>query len=72
MKEYQFKIGNAWIDVHARTATEAVSILNGQLHLLDEPLSAPGLIRRICLDIRRDVTADDIVQAYDFDRCAYA
>lgn len=66
MKEYQFKIGNVWIDIYAETPAEAVSMLNRQLHLLDEPLPAPGLIKRVCLDIRRDVTAADIVQEYDF------
>ena len=71
MKEYQFKIGNIWIDVLARTAGEAVSALNRQLHLLDEPLRGPGLIQRICLEIRRELTEADIIQVYDFDRCTY-
>ncbi len=66
MKEFQFKIPDGvWVDVHAETAGEAVELLNSQLHLLDEPLPAPGLLRRIQIDARRPVTIGEIAAVFD-------
>lgn len=67
MKEYQFKVDGVWLDVHARTPKEAVQIINSQLHLLDEPLQAPGLIQRVAIEVQRELTVDDIVVAYDLE-----
>ena len=68
MKEYQFKVPNGvWLDVHALSEEEAVETLNASLHLLDEPLPAPGLIQRVQVDVREPVTAANIVEVYDLD-----
>ena len=62
MKEYQFKIpSNVWLDVHAETEEEAVETLNSALHLLDEPLLAPGPIQRVQVDVRQPVSKLNIV-----------
>jgi len=68
MKEYQFKVPNGvWLDVHADSEKEAVETLNADLHLLEEPLPAPGRIQRVQIDIRKPITAANIVSVYDFD-----
>jgi len=68
MKEYQFKIPNGvWLDVHADTEEEAVETLNAALHLLDEPLPAPGCIQRVQVDVREPVSHENIVSVYDLD-----
>jgi hypothetical protein len=65
MKEYQFKVGNVWLDVHAESKAEAVRIVNEELPKLDEPLPAPGRLQRVQLNIRNQLTAKDIVSVYD-------
>jgi hypothetical protein len=68
MKEYQFKIPQGvWLDVHADTPEDAVILLNSQLHLLDEPLQAPGRIQRVQVDVREPVSVKDIVGTFDLD-----
>ena len=69
MKEYQFKVPyGVWLDVHANSKKEAVAILNADLHLLDEPLPAPGRIQRVQIDTRQPVTAANIASIYDLDK----
>jgi hypothetical protein len=79
VKEYQFKIGNVWIDIDARSRVEAVRLLNRELYRLEEPLSIPGYdgwrgppsgapsgqIKRVVVDINRSATQEDIVYIYD-------
>ena len=67
LKEYQFKRESVWLDVHANTPEEAVKIINSQLHLLDEPLQAPGLIQRVQIDVRKEFSVDDLVASYDLE-----
>lgn len=67
MKEYQFKIHNVVLDVHAESEEEAVRTLNDSLHLLDEPLPAPGRIQRVLVDVQEPVSTKNIVEVYDFD-----
>ena len=67
MKEYQFKIHNVVLDVHAESEEEAVRTLNDSLHLLDEPLPAPGRIQRVLVDVQEPVSTKNIVAVYDFD-----
>ena len=67
MKEYQFKRGGVWLDVHAATPEEAVKIINSQLHLLDEPLQAPGLIQRVQLDVCEEFSVEDLSASYDLE-----
>lgn len=60
-KEYQFRVGNVILDVHAKSSKEAAELLNSQLPLLDDPLPAPGLIQRVVVDVPA-VSEDDIVE----------
>ena len=69
MKEYQFKIPNGvWVDVNANTKAEAVKLLNGALHLLDEPFTGPGPIVRVQVDTRTRVSRKNIVSVYDLEK----
>jgi hypothetical protein len=68
MKEYQFKVpSGVWLDVHANTEDEAVAIVNASLDLLDEPLSAPGAIQRVQVDVQEPMTRNNIEYVYDLD-----
>ena len=67
MKEYQFRIPGVWLDVHADNEEEAVETLNDSLHLLDDPLPAPGRIQRVQLDVREPVSKANIALVYDLD-----
>ena len=67
MKEYHFKRGDVWLDVHAATPEEAVKIINSQLHLLEEPLQAPGLIQRVLLDVLSKFSVEDLSASYDLE-----
>ena len=65
MQEYQFSIScRLWLDVEAETKEEAVEKVNSSLHLLEEPLSAPGEILRVVVDINRDVVPEDVEIVY--------
>ncbi len=68
MKEYQFKVLNeVYLDVYADSEAEAVETLNASLHLLDEPLPAPGRIQRVLVDVQEPVTSANIESVYDLD-----
>ena len=68
MKEYQFRVPNGvWLDVEAETEYEAVEIVNASLHLLDEPLPAPGDIKRVQVDARELMTRNNIETIYDLE-----
>jgi hypothetical protein len=49
LREYTFRTGGLLIDVEAHTAAEAIETIN--LHDFNEPIPAPGDLKRIVIDL---------------------
>ena len=61
-KPYAFRIGNVILEVTATSKKKALEEVNDHLGAFDDANPwLPGPFNRVCIDIDRDATLDDLV-----------